>query len=94
MSAPMAPVGGSTAPAVVDGNPSGAQFSQTDIKVERVVHNWTVRNFSHCYSEYLENFVHLIKGKIKVSDKQKRAVKPQFLPTTTSNCRATNDLFR
>jgi hypothetical protein len=26
------------------------------------VHNWTVKNFSHCYQEYLENFVHLNKA--------------------------------
>lgn len=36
--------------------------SQTEIKVERVTHHWTVKNFSHCYQEYLENFVNLIKG--------------------------------
>ena len=22
-------------------------------------HNWTVKNFSHCYQEYLENYVNL-----------------------------------
>lgn len=27
-----------------------------------MTHNWTVKNFSHCYQEYLENFVHLNKG--------------------------------
>ncbi|KAF8365316.1 mel-26, partial [Pristionchus pacificus] len=36
--------------------------SQTEIKVERVKHEWTVKNFSHCYQEYLENFVHLPRG--------------------------------
>lgn len=36
--------------------------SQTEIKVERVTHHWTVKNFSHCYQEYLENFVNLVKG--------------------------------
>ncbi len=36
--------------------------SQTEIKVEKVTHNWTVKNFSHCYQEYLENFVQLRKG--------------------------------
>ncbi|VDM43131.1 unnamed protein product [Toxocara canis] len=36
--------------------------SQTEIKVEHVKHSWTVKNFSHCYQEYLENFVHLHRG--------------------------------
>ncbi|GMT00026.1 hypothetical protein PENTCL1PPCAC_22200, partial [Pristionchus entomophagus] len=36
--------------------------SQTEIKVEHVKHEWTVKNFSHCYQEYLENFVHLPRG--------------------------------
>jgi len=36
--------------------------SETEIKVERVIQNWTVKNFSHCYQEYLENFVNLAKG--------------------------------
>uniref|UniRef100_A0A915JXR5 BTB domain-containing protein n=1 Tax=Romanomermis culicivorax TaxID=13658 RepID=A0A915JXR5_ROMCU len=36
--------------------------SQTEIKVERVTHHWTVKNFSHCYQEYLENFVTLAKN--------------------------------
>ncbi|CAD5206615.1 unnamed protein product [Bursaphelenchus okinawaensis] len=33
--------------------------SQTEIRVEYLKHKWTVKNFSHCYQEYLENFVHL-----------------------------------
>lgn len=33
--------------------------SQTEIKVEYVKHTWVVKNFGHCYSEYLENFVYL-----------------------------------
>ncbi|CAI5437713.1 unnamed protein product [Caenorhabditis angaria] len=36
--------------------------SQTEIKVEKVQHTWTVKNFSHCYQEYLENFVYLQRG--------------------------------
>ncbi|KAK6028886.1 BTB/POZ domain protein, partial [Ostertagia ostertagi] len=36
--------------------------SQTEIKVEKVNHSWTVKNFSHCYQEYLENFVYLSRG--------------------------------
>ncbi|MCP9257868.1 Protein maternal effect lethal 26 [Dirofilaria immitis] len=36
--------------------------SQTEIRVEHVKHSWTVKNFSHCYQEYLENFVHLHRG--------------------------------
>jgi speckle-type POZ protein len=36
--------------------------SQTEIRVEYIKHNWTVKNFSHCYQEYLENFVHLPRG--------------------------------
>ncbi|CAJ0943960.1 unnamed protein product, partial [Mesorhabditis belari] len=39
-----------------------AHSSQTEIKVENVTHSWTVKNFSHCYQEYLENFVHLNRG--------------------------------
>lgn len=37
----------------------GPHSSQTEIKVEKVTHNWTVKNFSHCYQEYLENYVYL-----------------------------------
>lgn len=33
--------------------------SQTEIRVEYLKHSWTVKNFSHCYSEYLENYVNL-----------------------------------
>ncbi|KAL7077456.1 hypothetical protein ACQ4LE_003219 [Meloidogyne hapla] len=33
--------------------------SQTEIRVEYLKHNWTVKNFSHCYQEYLENYVNL-----------------------------------
>lgn len=33
--------------------------SQTEIRVEYLRHNWTVKNFSHCYQEYLENYVNL-----------------------------------
>ncbi|KAH7727568.1 BTB/POZ domain-containing protein [Aphelenchoides avenae] len=36
--------------------------SQTEIRVEYIKHNWTVKNFSHCYQEYLENYVHLPRG--------------------------------
>jgi len=36
--------------------------SQTEIKVEYIKHNWNVKNFSHCYQEYLENFVTLPRG--------------------------------
>ncbi|TKR73164.1 hypothetical protein L596_020505 [Steinernema carpocapsae] len=36
--------------------------SETEIRVENIARNWTVRNFSHCYQEYLENFVHLPRG--------------------------------
>lgn len=39
-----------------------AHSSQTEIKVENVTHSRTVKNFSHCYQEYLENFVHLTRG--------------------------------
>ena len=52
-----------------------ANSSQTEIKVEvsnsifpdiavfqKVNHSWTVKNFSHCYQEYLENFVYLTRG--------------------------------
>jgi hypothetical protein len=27
-----------------------ANASQTEIRVEYIKHNWTVKNFSHCYS--------------------------------------------
>ncbi|VDN04761.1 unnamed protein product, partial [Thelazia callipaeda] len=30
--------------------------------LQHVKHSWTVKNFSHCYQEYLENFVHLHRG--------------------------------
>uniref|UniRef100_A0A914GWL8 BTB domain-containing protein n=1 Tax=Globodera rostochiensis TaxID=31243 RepID=A0A914GWL8_GLORO len=30
--------------------------SQTEIRVEYLKHHWTVKNFSHCYQEYLENY--------------------------------------
>ncbi|CAB3408170.1 unnamed protein product [Caenorhabditis bovis] len=44
-------------------NPSfSGVSSQTEIKVEKVQHTWTVKNFSHCYQEYLENFVYLQRG--------------------------------
>ncbi|KAL3089949.1 hypothetical protein niasHS_006401 [Heterodera schachtii] len=33
--------------------------SQTEIRVEYLKHHWTVKNFSHCYQEYLENYVNL-----------------------------------
>jgi len=36
--------------------------SQTEIRVEYIKHNWTVKNFSHCYLEYLENYVNLPRG--------------------------------
>lgn len=36
--------------------------SQTEIRVEKLKHQWTVKNFTHCYLEYLENFVHLQKS--------------------------------
>ncbi|KAK5980828.1 Protein maternal effect lethal 26 [Trichostrongylus colubriformis] len=36
--------------------------SQTEIKLQKVNHSWTVKNFSHCYQEYLENFVYLSIG--------------------------------
>uniref|UniRef100_A0AC35GKX2 MATH domain-containing protein n=1 Tax=Panagrolaimus sp. PS1159 TaxID=55785 RepID=A0AC35GKX2_9BILA len=39
-----------------------AGSSQTEIKVEFLKHNWTVKNFSHCYQEYLENYIHLPLG--------------------------------
>lgn len=29
---------------------------------QKVNHSWTVKNFSHCYQEYLENFVYLSRG--------------------------------
>jgi speckle-type POZ protein len=43
-------------------NLMAANSSQTEIKVEFLKHNWTVKNFSHCYQEYLENYVHLPRG--------------------------------
>ncbi|CAI4227314.1 unnamed protein product [Auanema sp. JU1783] len=43
-------------------NPNTGNSSQTEIKVEKVNHSWTVKNFSHCYQEYLENFVYLTRG--------------------------------
>uniref|UniRef100_A0A914YMY6 Uncharacterized protein n=1 Tax=Panagrolaimus superbus TaxID=310955 RepID=A0A914YMY6_9BILA len=43
-------------------NVFAANSSQTEIKVEFLKHNWTVKNFSHCYQEYLENYVHLPRG--------------------------------
>ena len=36
--------------------------SQTEIRVEYIKHHWTVKNFSHCYQEYLENYVSLPRG--------------------------------
>uniref|UniRef100_A0A1I8A5X0 BTB domain-containing protein n=1 Tax=Steinernema glaseri TaxID=37863 RepID=A0A1I8A5X0_9BILA len=39
-----------------------AHASETEIRVENIARNWTVRNFSHCYQEYLENFVNLPRG--------------------------------
>ncbi|KAF1770626.1 hypothetical protein GCK72_002445 [Caenorhabditis remanei] len=44
------------------GVPALGVSSQTEIKVEKVQHTWTVKNFSHCYQEYLENFVYLQRG--------------------------------
>ncbi|GMS90650.1 hypothetical protein PENTCL1PPCAC_12825, partial [Pristionchus entomophagus] len=41
--------------------------SQTDIKVERVKLEWTIKNFSHSYQDYLENFVHLPRGEEKLT---------------------------
>lgn len=29
---------------------------------QHVKHTWTVKNFSYCYQEYLENFIHLHRG--------------------------------
>ena len=61
----------------VAGNSSIIASSETEIKVEVCLsntfiykidrlqylrHSWTVRNFSHCYQEYLENYVHLNRG--------------------------------
>jgi len=46
----------------VAGNSSIIASSETEIKVEYLRHSWTVRNFSHCYQEYLENYVHLNRG--------------------------------
>uniref|UniRef100_A0A8R1HG60 MATH domain-containing protein n=1 Tax=Caenorhabditis japonica TaxID=281687 RepID=A0A8R1HG60_CAEJA len=45
-----------------NGVPMLGVSSQTEIKVEKVQHTWTVKNFSHCYQEYLENFVYLQRG--------------------------------
>lgn len=45
-----------------NGVPALGVSSQTEIKVEKVQHTWTVKNFSHCYQEYLENFVYLQRG--------------------------------
>uniref|UniRef100_A0AC35U413 BTB domain-containing protein n=1 Tax=Rhabditophanes sp. KR3021 TaxID=114890 RepID=A0AC35U413_9BILA len=42
---------------------SPTNSSQTEIRVAKVSHSWTVKNFSHCYQEYLENFVFLTHGK-------------------------------
>ena len=28
-------------------------------QIKYLKHNWTVKNFSHCYQEYLENYVNL-----------------------------------
>uniref|UniRef100_A0A158QP50 BTB domain-containing protein n=1 Tax=Haemonchus placei TaxID=6290 RepID=A0A158QP50_HAEPC len=33
-----------------------------DPLILKVNHSWTVKNFSHCYQEYLENFVYLSRG--------------------------------
>ncbi|KHJ40364.1 MATH domain protein [Trichuris suis] len=33
--------------------------SYTEIRVKRVKHQWTVKNFSHCHQEYLESFISL-----------------------------------
>jgi hypothetical protein len=43
-------------------NLTAANSSETEIKVEFLKHTWTVKNFSHCYQEYLENYVHLPRG--------------------------------
>uniref|UniRef100_A0A914BWM4 Uncharacterized protein n=1 Tax=Acrobeloides nanus TaxID=290746 RepID=A0A914BWM4_9BILA len=43
-------------------NASMANASQTEIRVEYIKHSWTVKNFSHCYQEYLENYVYLRRG--------------------------------
>uniref|UniRef100_A0A7E4ZZE4 BTB domain-containing protein n=1 Tax=Panagrellus redivivus TaxID=6233 RepID=A0A7E4ZZE4_PANRE len=48
-------------PSTFDVN-AAANSSQTEIKVEYLKHIWTVKNFSHCYQEYLENFVTLPRG--------------------------------
>ncbi|KRX73374.1 Protein maternal effect lethal 26 [Trichinella sp. T6] len=40
-------------------SPCPKNTSQTEIRVERVSHQWTVKNFTHCYQEYLEYFVRL-----------------------------------
>ncbi|VDP25052.1 unnamed protein product [Soboliphyme baturini] len=42
--------------------PIHCNTSQTEIKLEKVCHEWTVKNFSHCYQEYLETYVKLNKG--------------------------------
>ncbi|CAI2316814.1 unnamed protein product [Caenorhabditis sp. 36 PRJEB53466] len=54
--------GGSGGEMCTNGVPSIGVSSQTEIKVEKVQHTWTVKNFSHCYQEYLENFVYLQRG--------------------------------
>ncbi|KAI6178578.1 hypothetical protein M3Y98_00515900 [Aphelenchoides besseyi] len=59
-------------------SPIMTNASQTEIRVEYIKHNWTVKNFSHwlvlslsivclklsnfSYQEYLENYVHLPRG--------------------------------
>ncbi|KRY70394.1 Protein maternal effect lethal 26 [Trichinella pseudospiralis] len=40
-------------------SPCPKNTSQTEIRVERISHQWTVKNFTHCYQEYLEYFVRL-----------------------------------
>ncbi|CAO4361787.1 Protein CBR-MEL-26 [Caenorhabditis briggsae] len=55
-------VGNSGSDVVCVGVPALGVSSQTEIKVEKVQHTWTVKNFSHCYQEYLENFVYLQRG--------------------------------
>lgn len=57
---------------------SVSQSSSTEIRVERVTHNWTVKNFSHCYQEYLENFVHLTKGHKLLSEERSKMCKSIF----------------
>ncbi|KAI6241409.1 hypothetical protein M3Y99_00368900 [Aphelenchoides fujianensis] len=46
----------------VDASPIMTNASQTEIRVEKIQHQWSVKNFSHCYQEYLENYVHLPRG--------------------------------